>query len=152
MGIAPRHTLWGRHLSLAVTLSVSRLRTAEPHTCHLLVTSSALSRTSQLLSLRFGASTSLSPALTLPTSALRSFTLLWWRPHESKINTNCLIQELGVVGAFDRGFGFFLRGVFDKNVALSEKRCQLSTFDQPKSSILSLSLGYRILSYIKLYS
>ena len=81
---------------------------------------STLSSTSRLLFLVVWDSTSLSPGPALPSSTLLSFTLLWRRPYESKINPNCLIQELGIVGPFDRGFGFFLRRVLDKNVALEK--------------------------------
>lgn len=33
--------------------------------------------------------------------------------HEREIDTDALIEQLRLVGAFDGGFGFFLRRVFD---------------------------------------
>lgn len=40
------------------------------------------------------------------------------RPHKREIRRYRLIKQLSIIGALDRGFGFFLRGVFDQSVAL----------------------------------
>lgn len=50
-----------------------------------------------------------------PTSIL---PFLRRRPHERKVHANGLVEEFRAVGAYDGGFGFFLGGVFDKDVAL----------------------------------
>jgi len=40
------------------------------------------------------------------------------RPDEGKVDRDCLVQQLCSVKRVDRGFGFWLRGVFDKSVTL----------------------------------
>lgn len=56
------------------------------------------------------------PGLPLPLRILRG-----WRSHECKVDADGLVEQLGVVGALDGGFGFALGGEFDERVALVGK-------------------------------
>lgn len=81
-----------------------------------------------LVILRFGAPTPLPSASTFATSHLLPIALRWRGSHERKVYFDSLVKELGIMGAFDRGLGFLLGGVFDKNVALGRQICQLMSF------------------------
>ena len=49
-----------------------------------------------------------------PTSPLASFPIFRRRrPHKGEVNLDRLIEKFRIICAFDGGFGFFLRGVFD---------------------------------------
>ena len=78
-----------------------------------------------LIILWFGTPASLPPTSTLATSHLLPITLRWRWSHKRKVYFDSLVEEFGVMCAFDRGFGFLLRGVFDKDVALGRQVCQL---------------------------
>jgi len=67
-----------------------------------------------------GATTPRSAASALSSSCL-TFSLLRWRPHKCKIHPNSLLEQLGIVGPFDGGFGLALRRVFDQDVTLLAK-------------------------------
>ena len=59
------------------------------------------------------------------TSRLLPIALRWRGSYKRKVYFDSLVKELGVMCSFDRGFGFLLRGVLDKDVALGKHACQL---------------------------
>ena len=77
-----------------------------------------------LVILRFGAPAPLPSTSTLATSDLFPIALRWRGSHKRKVHFDRLVQELGIMCAFDRGFGFLLRGIFDKDVALGREARQ----------------------------
>ena len=66
-----------------------------------------------LVILRFGTPAPLPSTSTLATSHLLPITLGWRRSHKRKVHFNSLVQQLGIMCAFDGGFGFLLRRVLD---------------------------------------
>lgn len=59
------------------------------------------------------------PPPSSPSSSSAFIPLLHRWAHESEIHTDRLIEQFGLVAAFDSGTSFFLGRVFDQNVTLS---------------------------------
>ena len=138
---APRHTL--NRVDIHASRSESVVAAAfSSFMLPLFVRASKVSPYDHLLILSFRASTPLSTASSLPTFPLLTLPFRRRRPHKSKVDSDSLIQQLGIICTLDRGFGFFLGRIFNENVTLVVENISftLSLLSTPASRLHSSRL------------